>query len=47
MVRLSTGFQIQLKWSHVSSYTDELLYNETVCLGIIYIYIYNRMEINL
>ena len=35
------GFQSQLEVSYVSSYTDELWYNETVSLWmIIYIYIY-------
>ena len=33
------GFQSQLQASYVSSYTEELWYNETVCLCI-YIYIY-------
>ena len=36
----SCGFQSQLEASHVSSYNDELWYNETVCLFII-IYIRN------
>ena len=35
------GFQSQLQVSWVSSHTEELWYNETVCLGVtIYIYIY-------
>ena len=34
-------FQSQLQASYVSSHTEELWYNETVCLWItIYIYIY-------
>ena len=34
------GFRSQLQASYVSSYTEELWYNETVCLWIIIIYIY-------
>ena len=35
------GFQSQLQVSNVSSHTEELWYNETVCLRMtIYIYIY-------
>ena len=35
------GFRSQLQASYVSSHTEELLYNETVCLWMtIYIYIY-------
>ena len=35
------GFRDQLQASYVSSHTEELLYNETVCLWMtIYIYIY-------
>ena len=37
-VKLS-GFQSQLQASYMSSHTEELWYNETVCLWI-YIYIY-------
>ena len=34
------GFQSQLEASYVSSHTEELWYNETVCLWMtIYIYI--------
>ena len=34
------GFQSQLHVSYMSSHTEELWYNETVCLGMtIYIYI--------
>ena len=36
----SGGFQSQLQASYVSSHTEELWYNKTVCLWItIYIYI--------
>ena len=39
-VKLS-GFPSQLQASYVSSHTEELWYNETVCLWMtIYIYIY-------
>ena len=35
------GFRSQLQASYMSSHTEELWYNETVCLGMtIYIYIY-------
>ena len=35
------GFQTHLQMSYVSNHTDELWYNETVCLWMtIYIYIY-------
>ena len=35
------GFQSQLQASYVSSHTEELWYNETVCLWkSLYIYIY-------
>ena len=35
------GFQSQLQVSYMSSHTEELSYNETVCLWMtIYIYIY-------
>ena len=35
------GFQYQLEASYVSSHTEELWYNETVCLWMtIYMYIY-------
>ena len=35
------GFQSQLQASYVSSHTEELWYNETVCLWMtIYIYLY-------
>ena len=37
------GFRSQLQASYVSSHTEELWYNETVCLWMtIYIYIYYR-----
>ena len=35
------GFQSQFEASYVSSYTEELWYNETVCLSVgDYVYIY-------
>ena len=35
------GFRLQLEASHLPSHTEELWYNETVCLWMsIYIYIY-------
>ena len=42
------GFRSQLQASYVSSYTEELWYNETVSLWMtiyIYIYIYNTIQI--
>ena len=42
------GFWSQLQTSYLSSHTDELWYNETVCLWMticIYIYIYMQRKI--
>ena len=43
------GFQSQLQASNVSSHTEELWYNETVCLWLtiyIYIYIYIYIDVD-
>ena len=42
------GFRFQLQASYVSSHTEELWYNETVCLWMtiyLYIYIYKRRDL--
>ena len=36
----SAGFQSQQKAYHLCSHTEELWYNETICMWMIYIYIY-------
>ena len=44
------GFQSQLQASYVSSHTEELWYNKTVCLWMtiyIYIYIYRNIILKL
>ena len=38
------GFRFQFEASCVSSHTEELRYNETVCLWMTYIYIYIYIE---
>ena len=46
MVRLLVGFQSQLQVSYMSSHTEELWYNETVCLWM-KIYLINMYKENL
>ena len=41
------GFRSQLQASYVSNHTEELWYNETVCLIYIYLLLYNSFILDI